>query len=79
MGTPGIGTRRARRRVRLWSDAVLLEGDAEEADESVNAAPSLPERAQVRRRRVYVTKAGARRHVPAEPNPGAPKQGHAIA
>lgn len=47
-------------RVRFQCAAVLLVGGAEAADEGVQAAPRLPERAGARRRRVRNAKEGTR-------------------
>jgi hypothetical protein len=49
--------------VGLGAAAVLLEGGAEAADEGVEAAPGLSERARAGRRRVWVAEEGARRRV----------------
>jgi hypothetical protein len=50
-----------RERVGLGRAAVLLEGGSEAADERVEAAPRLPERARARRRRRGVAEEGALR------------------
>lgn len=49
--------------VGLRLPAVLLEGCPEAADEGVEAAPGLPERARAGRRRVGVAEEGAHRRV----------------